>query len=98
MHVTSRLRSGEATRHIGAIRHVTISDLTSTDPKPPAMYPFRPQSLWERQNHPSTMLPCRTCQLSRLAVGLKPAKWTPPESRGHPHKAFAYAPRRGVVC
>src|SRR5213592_2398374 len=42
MLVTTRLRSGEANRHIGAIRQVTISNLTSTDSKPPRDVPVSP--------------------------------------------------------
>src|SRR5438874_7219331 len=56
------------------------------------MYPFRPQSLWGRQNHPSTMLRCKRCQLSRVAAGLSRSNGRCPSHGGHPHKAFAYAP------
>jgi hypothetical protein len=42
MLVTSRLRSGDANRHIGASGHVAISDLTSTNSKPRRDVPVSP--------------------------------------------------------
>jgi len=69
MRVTNRLRSGDATRRIGAIHQVTISDLTSTDSKPSRDVPVSPAIIVGRKNHPSTVSRCTTCQLSRLAVG-----------------------------
>jgi len=92
MHVTSRLRSGEATKHIGAIHHVTISDLTSIDPKPPRDVPVSPAIIVGKAESPIDSVALQNVSVVSAGGGTKPAKWTLPESRGHPHKAFAYAP------
>jgi len=78
MVVTTRLRSGEANRHIGAIRQVTIFNLTSTTSNHPAMYPFRPQFIGGKAE--STHRQCYVAEgVSCLGWrGTKPVKWTLP--------------------
>jgi hypothetical protein len=92
MLVASRLRSGEANRHIGAIRQVTISDLTSTDSKPPRDVPVSPAIIVGKAESPIDKVTLQNVSVVSAGGGNKPVKWTLPEPRGHPHKAFAYAP------
>jgi hypothetical protein len=90
MHVTSRLRSGDATRHIGAIHDVTISDLTSTNSKPRPNLPVSPAIIAGTAESPIDTVTLRNVSVVSAGGGTKPAKWTRPEPRGR--KAFAYAP------
>jgi polygalacturonase len=92
VHVTNRLRSGDATRHIGTIHHVTISDLTSTDSKPRRDVPVSPAIIVGKAESPIESVTSKNVSVVSAGGGTKPAKWTLPEPRGHPHKAFAYAP------
>jgi hypothetical protein len=92
MLVTSRLRSGDANRHIGAIRHVAISDLTSTDSKPRRDVPVSPAIIVGKAESPIDSVTLQNVSVVSAGGGSKPVKWTLPEPQGHPHKAFAYAP------
>ena len=92
MRVTNRLRSGDATRRIGAIHQVTISDLTSTDSKPSRDVPVSPAIIVGKEESPVDSVTLHNVSVVSAGGGTKPVKWTLPEPRGHPHKAFAYAP------
>src|SRR5205814_8167164 len=90
--VPARFRSGEAIRHIGAMRQGTISMLTSTDSKPPRDVPVSPAIIVGKAESPIDNVTLQKVSVVSGGGGTKPVKWTLPEPRDHPHKAFAYAP------
>jgi hypothetical protein len=92
MRVTTRLRSGDTNRHIGAIRHVTISDLTSTDSKARRDLPVGPAIILGKAESPIESVTLQNVSVVSAGGGTKPVKWSLPELRGHRRKAFAYAP------
>src|SRR5207245_6788059 len=74
------------------IRHIAISDLTSTDSKPPRDVPVSPAIIVGKAESPVDNVSLQNVAVVSAGGGTKPVKWTLPEPRGHPHKAFAYAP------
>jgi hypothetical protein len=55
------------------------------------MYRFRLRSFWKEES-PVDNVTLHNVSVVSAGGGTKPVKWTLPKPRGHPHKAFAYAP------